>query len=60
MLIVRPQELGLGVYDGFSGVVTQPIRGGSEEGTKGIYKGVGRGLGGLFFKPLAGEFAPPR
>ena len=49
------QELGLGVYDGFTGVVTQPIKGGREEGLPGVYKGIGKGLGGLFFKPLAGK-----
>ena len=55
VLTRRSKELGLGVYDGFTGVVTHPIRGGREEGLPGVYKGIGKGLGGLFFKPLAGK-----
>ena len=50
------QELGLGVYDALSGIVTQPIKGAREGGQQGMYKGIGKGLGGLLFKPLAGVF----
>jgi hypothetical protein len=49
------QELALGVYDGFSGVVTQPIKGRIEGGTAGMYKGIGRGIGGILLKPFAGK-----
>lgn len=49
------KEFGLGVYDGFSGVVTQPISGARDGGGKsGAAIGFAKGLGGLFFKPLAG------
>jgi hypothetical protein len=42
------------VYDGFTGVVTQPIQGYKEEGRMGLYKGIGKGLGGILIKPFAG------
>ena len=35
------QELALGVYDGFSGFVTQPVQGWKEGGSTGMYKGIG-------------------
>lgn len=49
------QGLGYGVYDGVTGIFTQPVRGAREEGVAGFFKGVGRGLGGSVFKPGAGE-----
>lgn len=49
------QEVVLGVYDGFSGVVTQPIQGQREGGTAGMYKGIGKGIGGMLLKPVAGK-----
>lgn len=42
------------MYDGFTGVVTQPIQGYKEEGRIGLYKGIGKGLGGILIKPFAG------
>jgi hypothetical protein len=51
----RMQEVVLGVYDGFSGVVTQPIQGRREGGTAGMYKGIGKGIGGMLLKPVAGK-----
>jgi hypothetical protein len=44
-----------GIYDGVSGVVTQPVHGAMEEGALGFLKGVGKGLGGLVLKPTAGK-----
>ncbi|KAL7273537.1 hypothetical protein RUND412_003602 [Rhizina undulata] len=44
------KEFGYGLYDGISGLVTQPIKGAKEEGTTGFLKGVGKGIGGVFFK----------
>jgi hypothetical protein len=46
-----------GIYDGVTGVVTQPVRGAVEEGTVGFLKGVGKGLGGLVLKPTAGKIS---
>ncbi|WEW54665.1 hypothetical protein PRK78_000085 [Emydomyces testavorans] len=51
------KEFGYGFYDGISGLVTQPLRGGRKEGAKGIIKGIGKGIGGLILKPGAGIFA---
>lgn len=53
----RIQELGLGFYDGITGMFTQPIRGLKEEGVSGFVKGIGRGMGGVVFKPGAGNSA---
>ncbi|KMU78035.1 UDP-glucose,sterol transferase [Coccidioides immitis RMSCC 3703] len=50
------KELGYGLYDGISGLVTQPLRG-RKEGAKGVIKGIGKGIGGLVLKPGAGVFA---
>lgn len=49
------QGLGYGVYDGVTGIFTQPVRGAREEGVAGFFKGVGRGLGGSVLKPGAGK-----
>lgn len=43
------------MYNGFTGIVTQPIQGYKEEGRAGLYKGIGKGLGGILLKPLAGK-----
>jgi hypothetical protein len=48
------KELALGIYDGFTGIVVQPYKGAKKEGVKGALKGVGKGLGGVFFKTTAG------
>lgn len=52
--MVQLQELGLGFYDGITGIVTQPIRGAKQGGVGGFFKGVGKGLGGAILKPGAG------
>ncbi|KAJ5917147.1 hypothetical protein N7466_010701 [Penicillium verhagenii] len=41
-------------YHGITGLVTHPRRGFKENGAKGMMKGVGKGLGGIVFKPPAG------
>ncbi|KFY41168.1 hypothetical protein V494_03176 [Pseudogymnoascus sp. VKM F-4513 (FW-928)] len=71
---VRPQErvtdfqsglkaagkgFGYGFYDGISGLVTQPMRGAEKEGAAGLIKGIGRGIGGLVFKPGAAIWGLP-
>ncbi|KAL2886654.1 Sterol 3-beta-glucosyltransferase UGT80A2 [Ceratocystis lukuohia] len=46
-------EIVYGVYDAFTGVVTQPYHGAKTGGTRGFVKGVGMGLGGLVIKNIA-------
>ncbi|RPA72901.1 UDP-Glycosyltransferase/glycogen phosphorylase [Ascobolus immersus RN42] len=48
--------LGLGFWDGITGLVTQPLAGAKEGGAAGFMKGVGKGLGGIVLKPGAGIF----
>jgi hypothetical protein len=52
----RMQEFRYGLYDGISGLITQPMKGAEKEGTAGLIKGIGRGIGGLVLKPGAGEY----
>ena len=54
-LRVAGKELGFGLYDGISGLVTQPLRGAEKEGAAGLIKGFGKGIGGIVAKPAAGE-----
>ncbi|KAL8945293.1 MAG: hypothetical protein Q9211_000169 [Gyalolechia sp. 1 TL-2023] len=53
------QEFGYGMYDGVSGIFTQPIHGAKQEGFGGFIKGVGKGIGGLLLKPQAALFSLP-
>lgn len=50
------QGFGYGFFDGISGLVTQPMKGAEQQGTSGLVKGIGRGIGGLVLKPGAGEY----
>ncbi|KAK5134626.1 hypothetical protein LTR08_006282 [Meristemomyces frigidus] len=50
------KEFGYGMYDGITGVVTQPMRGAQKDGAAGFLKGIGRGLGGIYLKPGAAIF----
>ncbi|KAJ5625459.1 hypothetical protein N7510_001768 [Penicillium lagena] len=43
-----------GFYYGITGLVTQPRFGYKHSGTKGLFKGVGKGVGGVVFKLPAG------
>ncbi|PFH62446.1 hypothetical protein XA68_13513 [Ophiocordyceps unilateralis] len=56
---VAGKELGLGFFDGISGLVTQPMRGAEKEGASGLIKGFGKGIGGLIAKPAAGFWGVP-
>ena len=49
------QEFGFGIYDGISGLVTQPLEGVKKEGVAGLIKGFGKGIGGAVLKPGAGK-----
>lgn len=53
------KELSLGLYDGISGLVTQPIKGAKEEGAVGLVKGFGKGVGGVFLKGGAAFWGIP-
>lgn len=47
-----------GLYNGITGLVTQPIHGARKTGPRGFIKGIGKGMGGVVFKPVAGECSP--
>ncbi|TVY43744.1 putative vacuolar protein sorting-associated protein [Lachnellula occidentalis] len=53
-LLVAGKGFGFGLYDGISGLVTQPMKGAQQEGALGFLKGFGKGLGGAVCKPVAG------
>lgn len=58
-LKVAGKEFSLGLYDGFTGLLTQPIKGAKEEGAVGVIKGFGKGFSGFVFKTGAGVWAIP-
>jgi hypothetical protein len=47
-----------GLYDGITGIFTQPVRGAMQNGIAGGIKGFGKGIGGVVCKPAAGMIAP--
>ncbi|EOD46266.1 putative glycosyltransferase family 1 protein [Neofusicoccum parvum UCRNP2] len=53
------KELGLGFYDGFTGLITQPIKGAYHEGPVGLAKGLVWGSLGVLIKPGAAVFGLP-
>lgn len=50
----RRQEFVSGFYHGITGLVTQPYTEAQRSGSKGFFKGIGKGIGGVFLKPAAG------
>lgn len=48
------REFRYGMFDGITGLVTQPLRGAEKEGTAGLLKGIGKGIAGVVLKPGAG------
>ncbi|KAF4619053.1 hypothetical protein G7Y89_g14794 [Cudoniella acicularis] len=50
---------GFGLYDGITGLVTQPVKGAQEGGVGGFFKGFGKGIGGIVCKPAAGAIGLP-
>ncbi|KAK0100746.1 hypothetical protein ONS95_007196 [Cadophora gregata] len=56
---VASKEVYYGLYDGITGLVTQPYSGAQRDGPVGFVKGVGRGIGGLAFKTTAAAFGIP-
>ncbi|EMC98969.1 glycosyltransferase family 1 protein [Baudoinia panamericana UAMH 10762] len=53
------KEFGYGMFDGITGLVTQPMRGAAKEGPAGFFKGIGKGIGGIALKPGAAIFGIP-
>jgi sterol 3beta-glucosyltransferase len=49
------QGFALGIYDGLSGIVMDPIRGGMKDGAAGVAKGFGTGLMSSWWKTSAGK-----
>ena len=49
----------MGLYDGITGLVTQPVKGAQKEGVVGALKGFGKGIGGIVLKPSAGKSKHP-
>ncbi|KAI6783136.1 Sterol 3-beta-glucosyltransferase UGT80B1-like protein [Emericellopsis cladophorae] len=58
-LKVAGKEFGYGLFDGISGLVTQPLKGAEKEGMGGFVKGFGKGIGGIMTKPAAGVWGIP-
>lgn len=56
---VAAKEVAFGLYDGVTGLVTQPYRGARKEGVVGFLKGIGKGVGGLVCKTSAAVFGLP-
>jgi hypothetical protein len=56
---VAGKEFGWGLYDGISGIVTQPWQGAQKEGAMGFVKGFGKGIGGSMLKTAAAVCALP-
>ncbi|PFH62255.1 hypothetical protein XA68_14386 [Ophiocordyceps unilateralis] len=52
------REFVYGFYDGFTGLVTQPVYGAKTDGALGFFKGMGKGLGGLVLKPVSAILSP--
>ena len=57
LFILILQEFTDGFYQGITGLVTQPHQGAKKSGSTGLLKGVGKGIGGIIFKPAAGMFS---
>ncbi|KAG2527354.1 hypothetical protein JM16_003471 [Phytophthora kernoviae] len=55
-LVQGSKELSLGVYEGVTGLVLNPMRGAQESGAVGFVRGTITGIIGLPVKPVAGIF----
>lgn len=58
-LKIAGKEFGYGLYDGLTGLVTQPLRGAEKEGAVGLAKGFAKGIGGVVFKTSAAAWSLP-
>ena len=57
-LLTASQTFGYGLYDGITGIVTQPLKGAKDDGVLGFTKGLAKGTVGIVTKPGAGTFLP--
>ena len=55
-VLVGAKEFGSNIYDGVTGVLSQPIRGFAQGGIVGGAAGLGKGVIGLAVKPMVGVF----
>ncbi|KAL1648560.1 hypothetical protein SLS61_006884 [Didymella pomorum] len=53
------KQFGFGLYDGITGIVTDPYKGAKKEGGVGFVKGVGRGIMSVPFRVMGGAWAVP-
>lgn len=53
------QQFGFGLYDGITGIVTDPYKGAKKEGGIGFVKGVGRGIMSVPFRVMGGAWSVP-
>ena len=53
-MVRNTRDLGMGFFNGVSGVVLKPIEGAKDEGFGGFFKGVGKGVAGLVTRPAGG------
>ncbi|CAK7209609.1 hypothetical protein SBRCBS47491_000501 [Sporothrix bragantina] len=53
------KAFGHGLYDGVTGLVTQPLKGAEKDGGRGFVSGFAKGIGGIVLKPAAGAWAVP-
>jgi hypothetical protein len=54
-ILIRLQNFGYGLFDGVTGLFTQPVKGALDNGAVGCLKGFGKGIGGMVCKPAAGK-----
>ncbi|KAF4624206.1 hypothetical protein G7Y89_g13965 [Cudoniella acicularis] len=57
--VAGKKEFTLGLYDGFTGLVTHPYNGARRHGLGGFLTGIGQGAGGLIFKTSAAAIGLP-
>ncbi|KAF5643402.1 sterol glucosyltransferase [Fusarium tjaetaba] len=53
---VAAKNFGIGFYEGLTDIVTKPMKGAKEEGTKGFFKGLGQGSLNMVAKPGSAMF----
>ncbi|KAJ4375664.1 hypothetical protein N0V86_007197 [Didymella sp. IMI 355093] len=58
-LTTAAKQFGFGLYDGITGIVTDPYKGAKKEGGVGFVKGVGRGIFSVPFRVMGGAWAVP-
>lgn len=54
-VMLAGKEFGLGLFDGITGLATQPYKGAQKDGVSGLIKGFAKGIGGIVLKPQAGK-----